>query len=74
MRTIMNRLSRMDDIDVEGRRVLLRTDFNVPPRQRRAAHTRPWPMTPESAPRATSRECGVDPSVARPSRTIIQSA
>ena len=30
MRTIMDGLSRMDDIDVEGRRVLLRTDFNVP--------------------------------------------
>ena len=30
MRTIMDGLSRIDDIDVEGRRVLLRTDLNVP--------------------------------------------
>ena len=30
MSTIMDGLSTIDDIDVDGRRVLLRTDFNVP--------------------------------------------
>ena len=30
MRTIMDGVSTIDDLDVDGRRVLLRTDFNVP--------------------------------------------
>ena len=51
MSTIMDGLSTIDDLDVDGRRVLLRTDFDVPLTSASAGRPQPLPMTPASEPR-----------------------